>query len=92
VDERLALYMDACHCTAGNFCPPYRRDLGGQGGPALPGVFCECMEKASVILRMNQDYSRWRAGHYAPIDPWRLETVTMEALASMGRYDGPEAL
>jgi len=91
VDERLALYMDACHWYGGEFLPTHTGVIwAAREARRYRELFCECMEKASVILRMNQDYFQMEElGTYAasidPLADW--ETVTMEALASMGRYD-----
>ena len=52
------------------------------------GLFCACVEKAVELLRINQDYIQMQElGLYAarinPLADW--ETVTMEALISLGR-------
>jgi tetratricopeptide (TPR) repeat protein len=53
-------------------------------------AFCDCMEKATALLRVQQDYFQMEElGSYAakvdPLADW--EPVTMEALVSMGRYE-----
>lgn len=90
-DERLALYLDACHWYGGEFLPSQTAVIwAAREGRRYRELFCECVEKAAVILRMNQDYFQMEdLGLYAakidPLADW--ETVTMEALASLGRYE-----
>ena len=90
-DERLALYLDASHLYSGEFLPMQVGVIwAAQESRRLREVFCDCVEKASTILRMNQDYFQMEElGLYAakvdPLADW--EPITMEALACMGRYD-----
>ena len=91
LDERLALYMDACHWYGGEFLPMKTAVIwAAREGRRYRETFCACVEKAAQLLRMNQDYFQMEElGTYAskidPLADW--ETITMEALASMGRYD-----
>lgn len=96
MDERLALYMDACHWYGGEFLPSQTGVIwAAREARRLRELFCQCVEKAAVILRMNQDFFQMEElGTYAakidPLADW--ETVTMEALASLGRYDDARRL
>ena len=58
-------------------------------------IFCACMEEAVRLLRASQDFPQMRElGNYAtsisPLSDW--ETVTMEALVAMGRYEDARKL
>lgn len=91
LDEKLALYMDAVHSYGGEFLPSQTAVIwAAREARHLRELFCDCVEKAAVILRMNQDFFQMEElGNYAskidPLADW--EAVTMEALASLGRYD-----
>ena len=91
LDERLALYMDACHWYSGEFLPMQASVIwAAREARRYREHFCECVEKAATLLRMNQDYFQMEElGTYAakvdPLADW--EPITMEALASMGRYE-----
>ena len=95
-DERLALYVDACHWYSGEFLPSQTGVIwAAREARRYREAFCDCVEKATVILRMNQDYFQMEElGCYAartdPLADW--ETVTMEALAAMGRYEDARKL
>ncbi len=90
-DERLALYEEAAHWYSGEFLPSETAAIWvAQEARRLKGLFCACMERASERLRENQDYFQMEelGLHAARVDPlsdW--ETVTMEALVSLGRYE-----
>lgn len=90
-DERLAMYVDACHWYGGEFLPMQTGVIWvAQEARRLKESFCVCMERAVQLLRMNQDFFQMEElGAYAsridPLADW--ETVTMEALASLGRYE-----
>ena len=90
-DEKLALYLDACHWYTGEFLPMQAGVIwAAQEARRYREAFCDCMEKAAALLRQNQDYFQMEElGVYAakvdPLADW--EPVTMEALASMGRYE-----
>ena len=95
-DERLALYMDACHWYGGEFLPNQPGVIwAAREARRYREMFCECVERAAALLRESQDYFQMEElGAYAtrvdPLADW--ETVTMEALASMGRYEDARKL
>ncbi len=85
------LYLDACYKYSGEF-------LANQIGTVWIArearkyreLFFDCMEKTAEILRRTSDYYQMEElGKYAarlhPLENW--ETLTMEALVSMGRYE-----
>ena len=90
-DERLALYLEAAHWYGGEFLPGQTAVIwAAQEARRLKGIFCECVERAAALLRENQDYFQLeelgtRASKIDPLADW--ETLTMEALVSLGRYD-----
>lgn len=90
-DAKLALYMEAAHWYDGEFLPNQTAVIwAAQEARRLKAVFCSCVEKAAAILRANQDYFQLeelglRAAKIDPLADW--ETLTMEALVSLGRYD-----
>ena len=90
------LYIEACHCYSGEF-------LGNQIGVIWTAkearkyrlMFFDCVEKLTALLRKSQDYIQMEEiGLYAagihPLSNW--ETVTMEAMVSMGRYEDARKL
>ena len=91
IDERLALYMDACHWYGGEFLPSQTAVIwAAREARRYRELFCAAVERAAELLRMNQDFFQMEElGTYAakidPLADW--ETVTMEALASLGRYE-----
>ncbi len=90
-DEKLALLMDACHMYSGDFLPMHTTAVWAvQEARRYKSLFCACVEEAHELLRREQDFFQMEdLGRYAarvdPLADW--ETITMEALASMGRYD-----
>ena len=90
-NERLALYIDACHWYSGEFLPMQAAVIwAAHEARRYRELFCSCMEKAAQLLRLRQDFFQMEElGQYAakvdPLADW--EPVTMEALASMGRYE-----
>ncbi len=90
-EEKLNLYLDACHCYCGEFLPMQAGVIWvAQEAKRYRRIFCSSVEEATVMLRESQDYMRMEElGFYAskinPLADW--ETVTMEALVFMGRYD-----
>lgn len=90
-DEKLALYLEAAHWYDGEFLPNQAAVIwAAQEARRLKGIFCDCMEKAADLLRENQDYFQLeelgtRAAKIDPLADW--ETLTMEALVSLGRYE-----
>ena len=91
LDEKLALYTDACHWYGGEFLPGQTAVVWAvREARRYRELFCDCMEKATTLLRMHQDFFQMEElGSYAsridPLADW--ETVTMEALVSMGRNE-----
>lgn len=91
LEERLALYLDACHWYTGEFLPMQAGVIwAAREARRYREAFCDCMEKATALLRVRQDYFQMEElGSYAakvdPLADW--EPVTMEALVSMGRYE-----
>ena len=96
LDEKLALYLDACHLYTGEFLPMQAGVIwAAQEARRYHGMFCECVEQAATLLRMNQDWFQLEGlGLYAskadPLADW--EPLTMEALVSMGRYEDARKL
>ena len=90
-DEKLVLYLEASHWYSGEFLPSQTAVIwAAQEARRLKGIFCECVEKAAQMLRENQDYFQLeelgsRPSKIDPLADW--ETLTMEALVSLGRYD-----
>lgn len=90
-DEQLALYLEASHWYAGEFLPGQTAVIwAAQEARRLKGLFCICAEHAAARLRENQDYFQMeelgtRAAKIDPLADW--ETLTMEALVSLGRYE-----
>ena len=91
LEERLALYLDACHWYTGEFLPMQAGVIwAAREARRYREAFCDCMEKATALLRVQQDFFQMEElGSYAakvdPLADW--EPVTMEALVSMGRYE-----
>lgn len=94
--EALKLYLDACHCYTGEFLGAQVGILwAAQEARRYRALFFACVEKAAELLRSSQDYPQMEAlGLYAarvsPLADW--ETITMEALVSMGRYEDARKL
>lgn len=90
-NERIALYMEACHWYSGEFLPMQASVIwAAHEARRYRQIFCDCVEKAAELLRLRQDFFQMEElGIYAakvdPLADW--EPVTMEALASMGRYE-----
>ncbi len=90
-NERIALYMDACHLYTGEFLPMQAAVIwAAHEARRYREMFCQCVEKAAELLRLRQDFFQMEElGNYAarvdPLADW--EPITMEALASMGRYE-----
>ncbi len=90
------LYIDTCHCYSGEFLS----NMSGvvwvaQEARRYRTIFFASVEKATELLRKSQDYFKMESlGMYAsgihPLSNW--ETVTMEALVSMGRYEDARKL
>ncbi|WP_434309826.1 AfsR/SARP family transcriptional regulator [Hominifimenecus sp. rT4P-3] len=86
---RLGLYIDACHLYTDEFLRSMSSVLWvAQEAKRYHSLFCSCVEKAAELLRISQEYLQMEElGNYAakvdPMADW--ETVTMEALISLGR-------
>lgn len=89
--EKLKLYLQACQTYTGEFLPQQTAVLWvAREAGRYRRLFCDCVEKAVELLRANQNFLQMKElGEYAasisPLSDW--ETVTMEALVAMGRYD-----
>lgn len=90
-EKKLDLYLDAAFLYTGGF-------LESQTGAYWAAreerrylaLFCELMEKTAELLRQRSDFIRLEdlglhAARVHPLSDW--ETLTMEAMVSMGRYD-----
>lgn len=90
-DEKLYSYMEAIHTYNGEFLPNQTAVIwAAQEARRIKAKFCDCVEKAAEILRETQDFFQLEElGQYAsktdPLADW--ETLTMEALVSLGRYE-----
>ena len=90
-NERIALYLEACHWYSGEFLPMQAAVIwAAHEARRYREMFCDCVEKAAQLLRLRQDFFQLEElGTYAakvdPLADW--EPITMEALASMGRYE-----
>ncbi len=95
-DEKLAFYLDAAHEYGGEFLPSQTSVIwAAQEARRLKGLFCRAVEQATELLRENQDFFQMEelGMHASRIDPladW--ETVTMEALVSLGRFEEAHTL
>lgn len=94
--KRLQLYLEACQCYTGDFLANQAATLWvAQETKKYRGMFCVCVEKAVALLREEGDFRQMKElGMYAaqinPMSDW--ETVTMEALMSMGQYEEAQKL
>ena len=90
-DEQLALYQDAVHWYEGEFLPAQTAAIWvAQEERRLKSMFCNAVERAAERLREHQDFFQLEeigllAARIDPLADW--ETLTMEALVSLGRYD-----
>lgn len=95
-ERSLSLCLEAIRCYTGEF-------LGSQSGMLWVArearryreMFCACVKGAAGMLRDKRDYQQMAdLGVYAamvnPLADW--ETVTMEALVAMGRYEEAQKL
>ncbi len=91
LEESMALYIDACHWYGGEFLPGQTAVIwAAREARRYREAFCVCVERATELMRVNQDFFQMEElGQYAskidPLADW--EAVTMEALASLGRYE-----
>ncbi len=94
--RRRALYMDACFAYGGEFLPMQTGIIWvALEARRYKEMFCEAVERATELLRAEQDYFQMEdLGLYAtridPLADW--ETVTMEALVSLGRSEDARKL
>lgn len=90
-EEKLKFLLDACYCYSGEFLSMCSRSLWvAAEARRYQSQFCSCVETAASILREKQEYIEMeKLGKYAagivPFSEW--ETVTLEALCAMGRYE-----
>lgn len=90
-DVRLTKYLDACYSCTGEFLPAHAGVLWvAQEARRYRSLFCACMKKTIYLLRNRQDYLQMEelgvyAAKISPLSDW--ETVTMEALVALGRYE-----
>ena len=95
-EEKVKLYMEACHLYTGEFLPQQTGVVWvAQEAKRYRALFCSCVERAVRQLRLTQDFPQMEElGIYAtainPLSDW--ETVTMEALVAMGRYEDARRL
>ena len=95
-DRKLVLYLDAVHRYTGEFLGSHGTFVwAAQEARRYRAKFCACVENAADLLRESQSFLQMEElGLYAarinPISDW--ETITMEALVSMGRYDDARKL
>lgn len=91
LDNKLGLYLEACYAYKGEFLAPQAGVLWiAQESRRYRTLFYACVEKAVQILRVNQDFLQMEelglyAARICPLADW--ESVTMEALVSLGRYE-----
>ena len=91
LDERLAMYLDACYAYGGEFLTMQTGVVWvAREARRYKEMFCLAMERAVELLRVHQDFFQMEdLGLYAaridPLADW--ETVTMEALVSQGRSE-----
>ncbi len=94
--EKIRLYMEACRLYTGEFLPQQTGVVWvAQEARRYRALFCACVERAVRQLRIAQDFPQMEElGAYAaainPLSDW--ETVTMEALVAMGRYEDARRL
>jgi GGDEF domain-containing protein len=88
---KLHLYVESAHMYMGDFLPEQTRFVWvAQEDRRYRAIFCQSVEKAVALMREKQAYLSMEAlGKYAasrqPFADW--ETIIMEALISMERYD-----
>ena len=95
-EEKVRLYMEACRLYTGEFLPQQTGVVWvAQEAKRYRLLFCACVERTAQQLRMTQDFLQMEElGIYAtaisPLSDW--ETITMEALVAMGRYEDARRL
>lgn len=89
--QKLELYVETCHLYSGEFLGVQTSSIwAAQESRKYRKLFCTCVEEAARLMREEEDYFRMKKlGLYAakvhPLADW--ETITMEALVSMGSDD-----
>lgn len=89
--RKLEQYLEACRCYTGEFLPMQAGVVwAAQEARRYRSLFFTCMERTASMLRKQHDFVRMEqlglyAARISPLADW--ETVTMEALVSMGRYE-----
>ncbi len=90
-DSKLVLLLEACHWYEGEFLPSQTAVIwAAQEARRLKEIFCRAAEDAVDLLRRRQDFFQMEelglwAARIDPLSDW--ETVTMEALVSLGRFE-----
>lgn len=90
-DVRLELFLEACRCYKGEFLPGQTKVLWvAEEARRYRELYCRCVEEAAALLKEKRDYEELRrlgmqAAASSPLS--NLETVTMEALVALGRYE-----
>ena len=94
--KRQEAYLAACYLYTGEFLPAQAGVIwAAREARRYKEMFCECVETTTELLRESQDYFHMRelgvfASKVDPLADW--ETVTMEALASLNRYEDARRL
>lgn len=84
-------YLEACYLYTGEFLPTQSSVIwAAREARHYKELFCETVEKTAQLLRHSQDFFHMRelgifAAKVDPLADW--ETITMEALASLGKYE-----
>lgn len=90
-DCKLQFLLDACHCYTGEFLSKFAGVLWtAVESKRYRTLFQRCVEEAAQILREKEDYFQLEElGNYAAavnsFADW--ESLTMEALIGLGRYE-----
>lgn len=90
-EERLGLLLEACHAYTGEFLGMYAGLIwAATESRRYRAMFYRCVEEIVELLRDKQDYITMEkvgqhAATMAPFADW--ESVTMEALIGMGKYE-----
>lgn len=89
-EGRTGRYLDACYRYTGEFLPSCTGILWvAQEARRYREMFCGCVENTARLLKQSGDFLQMEelgihAAKNSPLSNW--ETVTMEALVSLGRY------
>lgn len=89
--ERVLLYLSACARYTGEFLPNQAGMIWcAQEARRCRSLFCECVECATELLRLQEDYDTMEElGRYAtrvdPLADW--ECVTMDSFVCRGMYE-----